>query len=102
MHASSIAYYSFLSLVPLLALCISLISIVGIDEQEVYTFLMALFPDAFNGLIASLVTEAYKQSGLAFSVSTLSLVWSASKGAKALRAGLNAAYGEKRTETISR
>ena len=93
-HASSIAYYSFLSLVPLLALCISLISIVGIDEQAVYGFLMALFPDALNGLIASLVTEAYKQSGLAFSVSTLSLVWSASKGAKALRAGLNAAYGE--------
>ena len=55
---------------------------------------MALVPDALNGLIASLVSEAYKQSGLAFSISTLSLVWSASKGAKALRAGLNAAYGE--------
>ena len=93
-HASSISYYSFLSLVPLLALCISLISIVGIDEREVYGFLMALVPDALNDLIASLVSEAYRQSGLAFSISTLSLVWSASKGAKALRAGLNAAYGE--------
>lgn len=93
-HASSIAYYSFLSLVPLLALCISLISIVGIDEQQVYSFLIVLFPDALNGLIASLVSEAYRQSGLAFSVSTISLLWSASKGAKALRAGLSAAYGE--------
>lgn len=96
-HASSIAYYTFLSLVPLLALCVSLISLVGVGEQEVYEFLTALVPGAFDDLVAMLVSDAFERSGLALSLSTLSLVWSASKGAKALRAGLNASYAEKET-----
>jgi len=96
-HASSIAYYTFLSLVPLLALCISLVSLVGISEQEVYSLLTAFVPDALSDLAHALVTDAYDRSGIALSLSSLSLLWSASKGAKALRVGLNAAYAERET-----
>lgn len=92
-HASSIAYYSFFSIVPLLALGISIISLVGISKQEVYGLLTAFVPDAMGDLVHTLVSDAYDRSDLAFSLSTLSLIWSASKGAKALRTGLNAAYG---------
>ena len=94
-HASSISYYTFLSLVPILALCISLISLAGVDQRAVQDFLAAFVPDALSGLADTLVSDAFDRSGLAFSVSTLSLIWSASKGAKALRAGLNAAYDER-------
>lgn len=94
-HASSIAYYAFLSLVPLLALCISLISFTGISQLDVYTFLTALVPDALSDFVNALVSDAFDRSGLAFSLSTLSLLWSASKGAKAMRVGLNAAYRER-------
>lgn len=96
-HASSIAYYMFFSIVPLLALCISLVSLVGISEHDVYDALFALVPNALDDLAHTIVSDAYERSGLALSLSTLSLLWSASKGAKALRAGLNAAYAEKET-----
>lgn len=96
-HASSIAYYTFFSVVPLLALCISLITMVGVSEQDIYRAIYAFVPDALHELVRTIVSDAYDRSGLAFSVSTLSLLWSASKGAKALRAGLNSAYGEEET-----
>ena len=91
-HASSIAYYSFLSIVPLLALCISLISLTGLDQQQVLDFLAAFVPDALSEFVSNLVSDAFARAGFAFSLSTLSLLWSASKGAKAMRVGLNAAY----------
>ena len=92
-HASSIAYFAFLSLVPLFALCISLVSWTGVGEQDAIAFFTSIAPDALNDLVSSLVGDAFSRSGLAFSVSTLTLLWSSSKGTRALRAGLNSAYG---------
>lgn len=96
-HASSIAFFSFLSLVPLLTLCISLVSVLGISEEEVILFFTSMVPEALSGLIASLVKDAFAQSGLAFSISTLSLVWTASKGMRVLRKSLNAVYDTEET-----
>ena len=93
-HASSISYYTFFSIVPTIAICISLISLLGVNEQEVHNFLSKIVPDALGGLVSALVADAFARSGLAFSISTVSLIWSASKGTKALRKGLNASYGE--------
>ena len=91
-HASSIAYYSFLSIVPLLALCISLISLTGLDQRQVLDFLATFVPDALSEFVSNLVADAFARAGFALSLSTISLVWSASKGANAMRVGLNAAY----------
>ena len=91
-HASSVAYYSFLSIVPLLALCISLVSLTGLDQQQVLDFLYTFVPDALREFVSNLVSDAFARAGFAFSLSTISLLWSASKGAKAMRVGLNAAY----------
>lgn len=91
-HASSIAYFTFLSLIPLLALCISIVSMVGVGEQEIAALVVALVPDALNGLAEGLVADALARSGIAFSISTIALLWSASRGMAALRAGLNAAF----------
>ena len=96
-YASSITYFGFLSFVPLLALCISLVSLVGFGEEEVVAFLTAMVPDAFDDIVKALVGDAFRRSGLAFSLSILVLLWSASKVVKALRRGLNAAYGMQET-----
>ena len=98
-YASSIAYFSFLSIVPLIAIFVSLISIVGVDEQDAAGFFAALVPDAFGDFVRGLVGDAFKRSGLAISLSSLVLLWSASKGIKALRGALNAAYGVKETRS---
>ena len=97
--ASSIAYFVFLSLIPMIALCISLVSWMGVSEQDVVVFFCSITPDAFHDLVATLVGDAFKRSGVAFSISTLTLLWSASKGTKALRGGLNAAYGVQETRS---
>ena len=96
-YASSIACYTLLSLVPLLALCISLVSVTGISQQDVVAFFSAMLPSVFSDIVADLVGDAFEQSGLAFSLSTVTLLWSASKGIKALRGGLNSAFGVKET-----
>lgn len=96
-HASSIAYYTFFSIVPLLAIFISIVSLVGVNQQDIDQVVFSLVPEALDDLAHTIVNDAYERSGLALSISSLSLLWSASKGAKALRAGLNAAYDEKET-----
>jgi len=99
-HASSIAYFTFLSLIPVITLCISLVSMVGIGEPEITEFFASLVPDSFNEFATSLVDDAFKRSGVAFSLSTLTLLWTASQGIRALRTGLNVAYGTRETRNI--
>lgn len=100
MHASSTSYFTFMSSVPVLVICISLVSLTGLGESKVCEALLAIVPEAFNGLVRTLVSEAFKHSGVAFSLPTITLLWTASKGAKALRAGLNDAYGEEESRNI--
>lgn len=99
-HASSIAYFTFLSLIPLLALCVSIVSMVGVGEQEVTAFFVALAPDALDDLAENLVADAFRRSGVAFSLSTIALLWSASRGMAALRSGLNAAFEEQESRSF--
>lgn len=99
-YASSIAYFAFLSLVPSLALCISLVSKTGISLQDVATILTNVIPDALEDLVMALVDDAFDRSDIAFSLSSLTLIWTASKGIKALRGGLNVTYGVKETRSI--
>ena len=93
-HASSIAYFTFLSLIPLLTLCISLVTMTGLGEREVAEFLSATIPGTFNDFTKTLIEDAFKQSGIAFSLSAITLIWTASQGIRALHSALNAAYGK--------
>ena len=96
-HASSACYFSFVSLVPLLAICISLVTMTGVSQEQVMGFFGPLIPDALKGFVNTLVGDAFERSGLALSLSSLTLLWSASKGIRALRSGLNAAYRKEET-----
>ena len=98
-YASSIAFFAFVSLVPLLALCISLVTLLGVGEQETADFFASLFPGALEGFVRGLIADAFKRSGLALSLSTILLLWSASKGVKALRKGLNSAFSEEESRS---
>lgn len=91
-HASSIAYFMFLSLIPLVTLSISLTTMLGLGEREVADFLCAVVPGAFDGFIRPLIHDAFSQSGVALSLSTVTLLMTASQGVRALLAALNAAY----------
>ena len=90
-----------MSIVPLLALSVSLVTVVGVEEHEVVTFFCSFLPDTLHELAESLIGDAFARSGVAFSLSTLVLLWSASKGVKALRRGLNAAYSVEETRNAA-
>ena len=91
-YAASTAFFLFMSIVPLLILYTSLVPLTGITQQEITMVICDVAPDALDNLITTLVNEAYEKSGFALSISILTLLWTASKGATALRDGLNAMY----------
>ena len=91
-HASSIAFYFFLSTVPLIIVYACLVPGRTISAQDMVTFLSGIVPDALSGFMASMVTQAYAKSGVALSLSIVVLLWTVAQSAQALRRGLNAVY----------
>lgn len=91
-HAASTAFFVFMSIIPLLILYVSLVPTSGLSQQEMALVLCDMVPDALDDLVTTLVNEAYEKSGLGFSLSLLTLFWTASQGASELRGGLNAMY----------
>ena len=93
-HASSIAFFFFMALVPLLIIYACLIPKGGTGSGEIISLLQNLVPKELNGLIQTVVTEAFSKSQIAFSVSLLFVIWTASRGIRSLIDGLNAMYDE--------
>lgn len=96
-YASSIAFYFFTSMIPLLVIVLQLLPLVGLSQVELLAFIDRLIPETAHGFAATIVSEAYKSARGALPLSALALIWSASRGTMALRQGLNSVYGEKET-----
>ena len=91
-HASSIAFFFFLSVIPLVIIYAWIVASAGQSQEAVNAFFVHIVPAPLEDFVGSVVDEAYEKSGIAFSVSLLTLLWTASRGARVLRGGLNAVY----------
>ena len=91
-YASSIAFFFYLSLIPLIIILLQLLPILGVSMSDLITFINRLIPESAQKVAAGIVSEAYYQSTGILSVSAIGLIWSASKGTRALRRGLNRVY----------
>ncbi|MDL2253739.1 YihY/virulence factor BrkB family protein [Ruminococcaceae bacterium OttesenSCG-928-I18] len=91
-----IAYYVLLALFPLLILFGNLLPLLHIDPDTVIVYIETLLPEAvlpiMEPIIFNLLTSA---SGGLLSLSTVALIWSASKGISYMQNGMNKAYGIK-------
>lgn len=96
-HASSIAFFFFMALIPLLILLASVVPFFGISADNVMQFFQEVLPPGAVPITRSIVREAFDHSAAAFSVSILLLLWTASRGVAALIEGLNSMYEEKET-----
>ena len=94
-YASSIAFFFFMSMIPLLIILIQLLPLAGLSQNDLIAFVEQLIPETLYWLAGILISEAYRQSGAVMSVSAVALIWAASRGTMALRKGLNRVYGEK-------
>ncbi len=93
-HASSIAFFIFMSMIPVLVILACAVSVLGYTEQELIAMIGSAVPETVRPMIETMVSESYEEANLAIGVSTLSLFWSATKGSSAITRGLNAVYAQ--------
>lgn len=88
-YASSAAFFTFLSLIPMLMLLFALLPYTPLTEATLMKLLTEYLPENMGPLAVSVVTEMYDKSGTFLSLTILATVWSSAKGTLALIRGLN-------------
>lgn len=91
-YASSIAFFLFLSLIPLLILMCHLIPYTPLTEADLMIACINLVPKQMNPWIIGLIHQIYDKPRGILSASLLITIWSAGKGVLALMRALNRIY----------
>lgn len=92
-YAASIAFFFFLSLVPMLMLICTIIPFTPLTEENLVTAVTDITPKRIDPLAESLIADVYDKSAGILSIAAIATVWSAAKGVMALMRGLNAVNG---------
>ncbi len=92
-YAASIAFFFFLSVVPMLIMICTIIPYTPITEENLVELVTDFLPDQVDPLAESLISEVYDKSAGILSVALIATIWSAAKGVMALMRGLNAING---------
>lgn len=103
-YASSMAFFFFLSLVPMLIVICTVIPYTPLTQEHLIVFLTDITPDMMDSVVESLIAEVYDKSAGILSVAIVATIWSAGKAVLALMRGLNAIYDveEKRNYFVVR
>lgn len=103
-YAASIAFFFFLSVVPMLLMICTIIPYTPLTEEDLMTLIKDLTPEMVDPLVESLISDVYDKSAGILSVAVIATIWSAAKGVMALMQGLNAINGveEKRNYFVVR
>lgn len=103
-YAASIAFFFFLSIVPMLMVICTVIPYTPLTEENLVQAITDITPDIADPLAESLVADVYDQSAGILSIAAIATLWSAAKGVMALMQGLNAVNGvtEKRNYFVVR
>lgn len=96
-YAAQAAYFFVLSLIPIILLLMTMVRFTPLTREDVLESLLQVFPATVNGLIRSIVFQAYNQSGTIIPVTILVALWSAGKGVLSMTSGLNCVYESKET-----
>ena len=95
-HAAAASFYLFLSIIPLIALVMTIIPYTPLTQEQVNEFLSYIMPTNLDLFIESVTLQMYEDKGPFFlMLSAIFLVWSAGKGMQAITRGLNAVNGVK-------
>lgn len=92
-YAASIAFFFFLSIVPMLIMICTIIPYTPLTERHLVEAVTDMVPDMAAPLVVSLISDVYEKSAGIMSVAIIATIWSASKGVMALMRGLNAING---------
>ncbi len=92
-YAASIAFFFFLSVVPMLMVICTIIPYTPLTERNLVELVTDVTPDMIDSLAESLIREVYEKSAGIMSIAIIATIWSAAKGVMALMRGLNAVNG---------
>lgn len=92
-YAASIAFFFFLSLVPMLMMICTIIPFTPLTEENLVMAVTEITPDRVDPLAKSLIADVYDRSAGILSIAVVATIWSAAKGVMALMQGLNAING---------
>lgn len=88
--AASIAFFFFLSVVPMLLVICTIIPYTPLTEKDLVEAVTDLTPDQVAPLVTSVISDVYERSAGILPVAIIATIWSAAKGVMALMIGLNA------------
>ena len=96
-HAAASSFYLFLSIIPLIALVLTIIPYTPLKQEQIQAFMEYIIPSrSLNNFVEAVTLQMYEDKGPFFLlVSAIFLVWSAGKGMQAITRGLNAVNGVK-------
>ena len=92
-YASSISFFFFISLIPMLVLLSSMLPMTGLDKSDLISAITSVTPSAVDSLVTDIVNEAYLHSVKLLPISIGMLVWASSSATLALMKGMNDVYG---------
>ena len=87
--AASMAFFLFLSLVPMMILVCAILPYTSLTEQNLVNLITEFTTDALDPLISNVIANVYDKSIGILSIAAITTLWSASKGILALIRGLN-------------
>jgi len=92
--SASIAYFSLLSIFPMLIVIGNLLSIVGLELDTVINFLATFLPESILHILQPIVKSILFQNGLGvLSISLLVTLWSVTRLIASIRTSQNQIYG---------
>ena len=91
-YASSIAFFFFLSIIPMLILASGLIPYMGMRQDDLIHAITSITPDIIDELITNVVWESFNRSTRLIPMSFIILIWASSQGTMAMMRGLNKIY----------
>ena len=92
-HASSAAFFLFLSIIPILLLICAIIPFTPVTEADLMTAVTDFLPSVLDPVGLTMIEEMYGKSPAVISVAAIMTIWSAAKGILSIMRALNAING---------
>ncbi len=92
-YAAQSAFFLLLAFVPLASLVLAVTTYLPFTQADVLNLLMRVIPKDLTSYISDIINDLYARAGkTAISVSTITMLWSASKGILSLQNGFDNMY----------
>lgn len=92
-YSAQAAFFITVSFIPFIMLLISMVGFFPVEETELVSQIINVFPKGVRSMVESFVADAYEKSGAAvISITAVTTLWAASIGIHALIKGIDRIY----------